>query len=322
MILKDAELKELIRYLEVFHRGEGYGDRAWMVRDEEWWNLEDSVTFFSQHPHLLLPLGFDETRALIEPSYGEELVEEGTSEAIKRGMEDAENAEQKFGVPKPTFEFGIEYLFRSASEGTWNWFLGLDNETLQFRGPGRRKVSFAANELVLRLENLVANPDLVPRTFWLPQFWTPTFQEQTRMRLSSNVSAIIFAIQAEKKNLREISPRMLEEIVAELLRSKGMDIYVTPQTRDSGRDIVARGDISGVGDPITIAVEVKHMRTVNAPDLSRTLHANREFPAVLLVTSGSFSAGVIAEQRKPENRLRLMLKDGIAVSEWINAYVA
>jgi predicted Mrr-cat superfamily restriction endonuclease len=135
------------------------------------------------------------------------------------------------------------------------------------------------------------------------------------------VEGILRSIYAERKTLNEITPRQLEEIVAELLRSQGMDIYVTPQTRDGGRDIIARGELVP-GEPTILAVEVKHRKVVGMADLYGSLKANENFPALLLVTTGRFSGGVVNEKTKSENRLRLLLKDGVALSQWICAYGA
>jgi len=117
-------------------------------------------------------------------------------------------------------------------------------------------------------------------------------------------------------DLASVSWRDLEEIVAEFLRSRGLKVNVTGNTRDGGRDIIAQGEfVEGV--PATIAVEVKHKKTVGIREVRDALYANRNFPLILLVTSGRFSAGVVAESRIAENRFRLILKDGVALQEWL-----
>lgn len=97
-----------------------------------------------------------------------------------------------------------------------------------------------------------------------------------------------------------------------------MAISVTPRINDGGRDILARGEL--FGEPLTIAVEVKQKRIVPVSDARAALYANRHLPVLMLATSGSFSAGVIKEKAREENRLRLLLKDGIALSQWIRSY--
>jgi hypothetical protein len=312
MFLKTTDVEELERYLAEFREAE---------ESEYWYPPEEgsSVDFFAERPHLLLPLGFDESRALIEPSYGEYLLDdEERSEWIERGIEETKAIKQRYGLERPSFEFGIEYIFRASDSGLWNWFVGLEGDELRFRG-SRGNASFSANRLVDHLNRVVASPDNSSRTLWLPRYWTMGVQEGSRISLGESVSEVMAAIANEKKQLRELKPRTLEEIVAELLRRRGMEIFLTPETRDGGRDIIARGELIP-GEPLTIAVEVKHKKVVGVEDIHSALWANRDFPAVMLATSGRFSAGVLREKRLEQNHLRLVLKDGVALSQWIRAY--
>lgn len=314
MILQQSDLDELEHYLDKFKSAENV---PWF----RWENNETSVEFFAERPHLILPAGFDQTRPLIEPDYADLLIEEGEDVGwVLRCREETETVKQKYGIDNLYFDFPIEYLYRHIGSGAWRWFLGLENDNLVFRGPGQKETeTISIENLFKNLKRLTNTPDQTPRTLWLPKFWTPEFQNQTRIELTSGVSSIIQAINSENKDLLEVSPRTLEEIVAELLRAKGLEIYLTPQSRDGGRDIVARGELFP-GEPITLAVEVKHKAKVGTPDLDRSLKANEDFPALMLATSGKFSAGVIKEQQRNRNKLRLILKDGMALSQWIKAY--
>ncbi len=107
--------------------------------------------------------------------------------------------------------------------------------------------------------------------------------------------------------------------MAELLRSKGMAVHVTPRSRDGGRDILARGEFA-TGEPMVIAVEVKQKAVVGLADVQRALKANEDFPSLMVVTSGRFSSGVVREKERERHQLRLFLKDGVALSQWIDAY--
>jgi restriction system protein len=135
------------------------------------------------------------------------------------------------------------------------------------------------------------------------------------------VSALLKEIYKEGKALREIRPRQLEELIAELLRDQGMEIHITPETRDGGRDVIARGEFIQ-GEPMVLAVEVKQKSVVGIQDLYNSLKPNEDYPALLLATSGRFSAGVIQEKKRRRNELRLILKDGVALSQWIAMYGA
>ena len=92
-----------------------------------------------------------------------------------------------------------------------------------------------------------------------------------------------------------------------------MEVKTTPRSTDGGRDIIARGELIH-GEPTVLAIEVKHKGIVHLDEIRSRLYANHQFPALMFATSGRFSAGVIQEKKKPENFLRLLLKDGLALS--------
>ncbi len=66
-----------------------------------------------------------------------------------------------------------------------------------------------------------------------------------------------------------------------------------------------------------MAVEVKHRPIVDRPQVELALQQNKEYPALVFVTSGRFTAGVLQEKAKEENRFRLFLKDGAAVGDLV-----
>jgi hypothetical protein len=152
----------------------------------------------------------------------------------------------------------------------------------------------------------------------LPPLWYPP-QEQPTIQLVDTAKAIVAALRDETMTLVDLNWRQLEEVVAELLRARGLAVDVTPRTNDGGRDILARGELVP-GEPTLLAVEVKHMNVVNIGDVREALWANRRFPAVMVATSGRFAAGVVRERTDPDNRFRLMLKDGVALGQWIKEY--
>jgi hypothetical protein len=55
-------------------------------------------------------------------------------------------------------------------------------------------------------------------------------------------------------------------------------------------------------------------------DVQRAIYANQQFPVLLLATAGTFSGGVVREKEKEVNALRLILKDGVALNQWIQQY--
>jgi hypothetical protein len=176
---------------------------------------------------------------------------------------------------------------------------------------------YSLDDLVVKARATVSSAGF-PATLLLHNLSRSPEQHPT-IELVDSVKALLLALKEERKSLQEISWQQLEDIVAELLRARGMQVTVTSRSGDGGRDVIARGELIP-GEPAVLAVEVKHKPVVKVGDLRNALYANREFPALLFVTSGRFSAGVIQEKWKPDNFLRLLLKDGIALRQWIDAY--
>jgi len=53
---------------------------------------------------------------------------------------------------------------------------------------------------------------------------------------------------------------------------------------------------------------------------ARWLYQNSAYPALLFVTSGRFTGGVFEEKARECNKLRLYLKDGVALGDMIKLY--
>jgi hypothetical protein len=129
------------------------------------------------------------------------------------------------------------------------------------------------------------------------------------------------ALRSEKIGLAELHWRVLEDIVAEVLRRAGMEIHVVRERPQGGRDIVARGHLIPGQEPIQMAVEVKQKKVVDRPEVQAALWQNRGYPALLLATSGRFTSGVFQEKGLAENKFRLFLKDGIALGDLVRDYL-
>jgi len=152
----------------------------------------------------------------------------------------------------------------------------------------------------------------------LPNLWFPP-EKYSRIELADVSIDILKTFQNEPLSFDKLSPRQFEELVADILKSRGMDVSITNKGPDGGRDIIARGELAS-GDPMVMAVEVKHKNKVGIDEVRSRLYANEEFPLIMFATSGSFTAGVVREKEKPKNFLRMLLKDGVALQQWIDAY--
>ena len=175
-------------------------------------------------------------------------------------------------------------------------------------------------EMFRKLYRIADSEESTEKLLLSPQFWTPWSQAQEKISLISHTREIIRALQSERIILAQVSWKQLEEIVAEILRSHGMEIHIVKESPQGGRDIIARGVLIPGEEPITIAVEVKHRPVVGRPEVQKALWQNRHFPALMFATSGRFTGGVLEEKRSPENHLRLILKDGTAIGDLIRSH--
>lgn len=266
-------------------------------------------SFLYRNPHFLLLLGFDEYRVL---------------ERSKRNIQIIETYVGKDAA----FPSRYESLYRKDNSGEWQLFQGLMAREasksdlhlqIHFRGFGESNRYIFCEELYELVRRTIDYPYQNATSLVLPSIWLPENQSLNKIQLIDSTREIITAISNEAECLSAISWRQLEEIVAELLRSQGMAIHLTKRSRDGGRDIIARGELVS-GEPMLLAVEVKQKAIVGIEDVQRTLRANEDYPGLMVATSGRFSAGVVSEKRKNRNMLRLFLKDGVALKQWINAY--
>ena len=265
-----------------------------------------------ERPHLLMSLGYNEYKTF----------ETGALDDLPVISFHSREFANLHGLARFHAVYDVESIYRDRKSGAWYWYEGIGENTLHFVGPTVDPDRHVPIESWLAsLESMHRQPDSVGRVLWAPGVWTPKIQEQQRISLSSTAKALIMAIHSQQKELRAIHWRELEEVVAELLRSKGLQILVTPRSADGGRDIIARGEIIP-GEPTLLAVEVKQKPVVGLEDVQRVLRANEDFPVLMMATAGRFSAGVIAERDRCRNQMRLFLKDGIALSQWIEAYMS
>ncbi len=196
--------------------------------------------------------------------------------------------------------------------------MGSDEEDYIWENPSG--ILPSAKEIIESLEKLISTPRSDPTLFVSPSLWTPDRQRAQVDALRDSAVSLIDAINSEEVDLQNLHWRQFEEIVAELLSKLGMDIHVNQEHPQGGRDIIARGSLIPGSEMVTIAVEVKHREYVDRPIVQKAIYQNRMFPALMFVTSGRFSAGVIQEARLPENRMRLFLKDGVAIRDLIKLY--
>lgn len=130
---------------------------------------------------------------------------------------------------------------------------------------------------------------------------------------------LLHALADDPKLLCGLHWRDFEELVADLLSREGLEVSLTPGSRDRGVDIYAR-HYGPMGATLYV-VERKRYGPDKpvGPDLVRLLYGVVERERAtkgLLVTSSYFTVEAEREARE-ELAYRLALRDGAAVSEWI-----
>jgi hypothetical protein len=271
--------------------------------------------YYADHPHFLMLIGFDEYVAFRNKRHFRDLwfADEvgGGSQTIYRkpsgqwlllsGLPENKTYNSTFRLDNK------ETLRRWDLQSTWN---DIPSPALEIPLSDVFKKMYAVADKFLDEE----------KTIWSPRLWTPSEQERQTIILQTSTKRLLTALKSEKMELADLSWRQLEEIVAEVLRAQGLEIHVVRESTQGGRDIIARGELIPGQEPLAIAVEVKHKKVVGRPEVQTAIYQNKQFPAIMFVTSGRFTAGVLREKRLADNQLRLFLKDGDALGDLIRDY--
>lgn len=168
------------------------------------------------------------------------------------------------------------------------------------------------DELQIETYDLISNPSII-----IPEKRVILLKELT------HVEKTITAIYHDNSQLYNVHHREFEEMIAELLKSRGFEVHLTKQTRDGGKDIIALQNMNGF--PLKILVECKK----NAPHRKIGIDIIQRFGNV--VNSMKANKGVIfttsyfskdAKKEKDTYMPYLLdLKDRNDVIDWIKEYV-
>jgi hypothetical protein len=175
-------------------------------------------------------------------------------------------------------------------------------------------------DLIAELEDRIDKPRERNSVLWSPRMWTPSEQARQRGFLASALQPHLDRWKTSGLVLEDLNPSEFEDLVGQVLFSAGLKIHKVREVPQGGRDLIARGTLIPNEEPIEMAVEVKHRRVVDRPEVQLALYQNRAYPALLFVTSGRFTAGVFDEKRREENRFRLFLKDGLAIGDLVRTH--
>lgn len=123
--------------------------------------------------------------------------------------------------------------------------------------------------------------------------------------------------------VEDVAWEALERIVAEIFASRGFEVSITARVRGASSDLIAiRGDEFGVDT--RYLVEVKHYqknRKIGMNIVNAVIGAARRAKVehAFLITTSSFSRDVV-EQQPYLRDLRLHLRDGEQLKEWLSDY--
>jgi hypothetical protein len=132
---------------------------------------------------------------------------------------------------------------------------------------------------------------------------------------------LIMKLKRRPGDLYKISPRQFEEVIADLLGDMGMDVELTPATRDGGKDILAYMTTE-IGRFLCLVEAKQHSesRPVGV-SLVRSLFGtlvDHQATTGMLVTTSRFSDPAKAFQQR--HKYQLSLKDYQDVVSWILRY--
>ena len=176
------------------------------------------------------------------------------------------------------------------------------------------------DEFIASLQRQTTSPRIAASTLWSPRLWTPQEQLRRRRLVDDVLRPHLSRWALSGLSLEDLNPSEFEDLVAELLFEAGLKVHKVRESPQGGRDLIARGTLIPGEEPLEMAVEVKHRRVVDRPEVQLALYQNRAYPALVFVTSGRFTAGVFKEKLICENRHRLFLKDGVAVGDMVRAH--
>ncbi len=133
--------------------------------------------------------------------------------------------------------------------------------------------------------------------------------------------SLILKLKRRPGELYEISPRQFEEVIADLLTDMGMEVELTPATRDGGKDILAYMKTE-IGKFLCLVEAKQHnrQRPVGV-GLVRSLFGtlvDHKATSGMLVTTSRFAKP--AQEFQERHKYQLSLKDYGDVVSWILQY--
>lgn len=145
-----------------------------------------------------------------------------------------------------------------------------------------------------------------------------TIPQSIRLDVEVSNAALLAKLSDNPEEMRDLSPRKFEEIVADLLSQQGYEIELTPASKDGGFDMYAAKK-DGLGSFLYL-VECKRYTPPNKVGVQvvRSLHGvvqQQQANAGIVVTSSFFTKG--ASDFQETLPYQIQLRDYIALQKWL-----
>lgn len=180
----------------------------------------------------------------------------------------------------------------------------------------------AGSSLEAYFDELSPKPDKNQLLLNFEGLLTEAAESRVRIDLGLINAELIRHLASHPEQMRSLRPRAFEELVAELFRSAGYDVLLTPKTRDGGLDFRAYRK-EPFGTVLTL-VECKRYREKKVGvGIVRGLYGvlgRENAPYGVVVTTSFFTRDAIAEHR--QIRTRMSLADYDALSAWLKSQAA
>jgi len=180
------------------------------------------------------------------------------------------------------------------------------------------------HELALQLRDFFLPTDLERFDTLLiseDSLWQPLEQDHVRIQLGEISDTLLQRLAREPELMHQLSPRKFEELIARVLADLGLNVTLTPTTKDGGFDIFAEL-ATPLGTVLTLVECKKYSpsRPVSV-EVVRNLYGVLSLSGAtraLIATTSRFTADARALQDAVKYRLEL--RDYFSIASWLARY--
>jgi len=273
---------------------------TYAMAEKEW-----AVDFLINNPYYFFPLGFKQSRTFIN------------------NLEN-QNRRKSGRITKNGFEETKEISFLQAENDEWfkiDWIL---DEVVNGVPHCVLLTNLQGSEMLIQVPDLIRavkeyEPNVNQKIIWTPQNPLSVTATMEVIGLETTTTELITKIKETNWIIDSIKWQDLEDILAQVYRDKGFKVIKTQRTRDGGRDLIVSGEFLPKMD-LKMAVEITTQKYVDKHKVGKAILDNRDFPLIMIATTGNFSLGVRKLLESSDYQLRLKLADRDDILKWINAY--